>query len=171
MTILAFGSSNSSTSINQQLASYAASLLDDCRVISLTDYNIPLYAIDTEQNDGIPAEVKRLHDDIAQADALIISNAEHNGNPTAFFKSHIDWLSRHNRAFLQGKRVVLLATSPGAGGGKSALAVAEKMLPFFGADIVATLTVPKFYDVFKDGYLTDADLDQQLKAAVAKLTE
>ena len=170
MTILAFAASNSSTSINHRLVSYAASLCDDAKVIKLTDYDIPLYDPDHENEHGIPAEAQRLHDDIAAADALIISLAEHNGSPTAFFKSQIDWLSRHKQKFLQGKKIVLLATSPGAGGAKSALAITEKMLPFFGGEVVASQSVPKFNEVFKDGKLIDNDLKQKPKAALAKLS-
>ncbi|MBV7435226.1 NAD(P)H-dependent oxidoreductase [Cardiobacteriaceae bacterium TAE3-ERU3] len=170
MTVLAFAASNSSTSINHQLVSYAASLCGDTKVIKLTDYDIPLYDPDHENEHGIPGEVQRLHDEIAAADALIISLAEHNGSPSAFFKSQIDWLSRHNRPFLQGKKIILLATSPGAGGAQSALSITEKMLPFFDGEVVATVSVPKFYEVFQDDKLIDNDLDQQLKAALAKLS-
>ena len=169
MTILAFAASNSSTSINHQLVSYAASRCEDAKVIKLTDYDIPIYDSDHENEHGIPAEAQRLHDDIAAADALIISIAEHNGSPSAFFKSQIDWLSRHKQKFLKDKKVVLLATSPGAGGAKSALAITEKMLPFFDGEVVATLSVPKFNEAFQDGKLVNSDLDQQLKAALEKL--
>lgn len=169
MTIIAFAASNSSTSINHRLVSYAASFCDGCTVIKLTDYDAPIYDIDHEQTHGIPAQIQRLYDEISVADALIISIAEHNGGPTAFFKSQIDWLSRQQRTFLESKKVVLLATSPGDVGAQSALAFCEKMLPYFGAEIVACLSVPRFYEVFQDDKLIDHNLAQQLQAALSKL--
>jgi len=40
--IIGFASSNSSSSINHQLVSYALKLVDNSEVIKLTDYIIPI---------------------------------------------------------------------------------------------------------------------------------
>ena len=54
--ILAFAGSNSKTSINKQLATYAASLVGNAEVnvVDLNDYPLPLYGIDLENVSGIP---------------------------------------------------------------------------------------------------------------------
>ncbi len=54
--ILAFGASNSKTSINKQLATYASSLLKntEVEVLDLNDFDVPTYSVDLEGKSGIP---------------------------------------------------------------------------------------------------------------------
>ena len=56
MHILTFGASNSSQSINQQLAVYTSSLFKDAQVeiLDLNDFEMPIYSTDREQKNGIP---------------------------------------------------------------------------------------------------------------------
>ena len=169
MQIIAFAGSNSSKSINHQLITYAATNKINTKVIRLSDYDIPMYNIDIEENVGIPKAVKDLDNELATADAFIISVAEHNGNITAFFKNILDWLSRNNRNFLENKKVVLLSSSPGKGGAASSLQITQKTLPYFKANVVASLSVPGFFDNFKDGIIINNEIDLQLKEALAKL--
>ena len=77
MKVLAFAGSNSSKSINHQLVTYVASLLNNSEVIKLTNYNFPMYSMDIEENKGIPEGVKNLDLKLATSDKLIISVAEH----------------------------------------------------------------------------------------------
>ncbi len=151
MKIIAFAGSNSSKSINHQLINYVASFVDKVDIIRLTDYQIPMYNIDVEEKDGIPAGVKALGEKLATADYLFISVAEHNGNITAFFKNILDWLSRNERTFLANKKVVLLGTSPGKGGAATAIQIAAKTLPYFGADVIKMISLASFYDKLVDG--------------------
>lgn len=169
MKTITFSGSNSSKSINQQLVTYAASLVENSEVINLTSYNIPMYSIDIEEKTGIPNEVKLLSEKLATADNFIISVSEHNGNISAFFKNILDWLSRNNRNFLENKNTIILSTSPGKGGGKSALEITKKTLPYFKATIIATLSIGSFYDNFKDGKLIGKELDKDLKNIISKL--
>jgi NAD(P)H-dependent FMN reductase len=156
MKTIAFAGSNSSKSINQKLINYVVELTDSTEIIHLTDYDIPMYSMDQEEQNGIPESVKQLNDKLATADRLIISVCEHNGNMSAFFKNTMDWLSRHDSKFLKDTQITLFSTSPGKGGGASALAAAEKMLPYFGAEIKSTLNVPSFYQNYSDaGFNTD----------------
>lgn len=49
MKVLAFSDSNSSASRNQELIKYATSFLEaPCDIISLRDYNIPMYSSEEE---------------------------------------------------------------------------------------------------------------------------
>jgi len=168
--ILAFAGSNSSTSINHQLLEYVKSQLDNedthVDLIRLTDFDIPMYGIDIENNTGIPDGVKALDAKIQAADALVISVAEHNGNVTAFFKSISDWLSRNNRHYLEGKKILLLSTSPGKGGAGSALELTNKTLPFFKGEIVAKMSVPSFNQVLQAGELVDDEIKVKLATAM-----
>lgn len=170
MKTIAFAGSNSSTSINHQLVTYASKNIQDVEVIKLTDYNIPMYSEDVEKNNGVPQGVKDLGSKLSEFDRMIISVSEHNGNISGFFKNIVDWSSRNNREFLKGKKVILLSTSPGPGGASSALQITAKTLPYFGAEVLKTLSVGSFYDVFKDGGIANEEIDKELQE-VLKLIE
>lgn len=167
MNILAFSGSNSSTSINQQLVEHAVKGLPGAEVISLRDYDAPIYSNDIELETGIPEAIQRLDTRIAKADGLLISVSEHNGNLSAFFKNTIDWLSRHNRSFLADKKIILLSASPGPGGAKSALELAKKTLPYFGADVIETWSIGGFYDAFQNGAIIDETTQKSLDERLA----
>ncbi|MBQ4821114.1 NADPH-dependent FMN reductase [Aquimarina sp. MMG016] len=147
--ILAFAGSNSSTSINQKLVEFVASeiKIHNTTVIELTNYPIPMYSEDEEKK-GFPEMVSKLKEEIAKSDALIISVNEHNGSLGAFFKNIIDWLSRLDRNFLEGKKILLMSTSPGKRGGLGSLDFAKSIFPRFGAEIVESFSFPSFYDNF-----------------------
>jgi len=168
MKTIAFSGSNSKNSINQQLVTYAGSLVNDTEVINLSNYELPIYSIDIE-NVGMPENVKLLDQKLATTDQLIISVSEHNGNISAFFKNALDWLSRNNREFLKGKKVVVLSTSPGKGGANTALHITESTLPYFGANVVAIMSVPSFNANFENGKLINSDLNKTLNQALNKL--
>ncbi len=169
MKTIAFSGSNSSKSINQQLVTYAATLIENSKVLNLTSYNIPVYNIDIEENEGIPNDVKKLADILVEVDNLIISVSEHNGNISAFFKNILDWLSRNNRNFLESKKIVILSTSPGKSGGNSALKITEKTIPYFKGNVVATLSIGSFYDNFKEAKIINDEINEKLKEVILKL--
>ena len=60
--ILVFAGSNSSTSINKKLVTYAASLLDNVKshILDLNDFEMPIYSSDREKNNGYPDEAMLL---------------------------------------------------------------------------------------------------------------
>ncbi len=171
--ILAFGASNSSNSINQTLAAYAASLVDGAEVnlINISDFGSALYSEDREKASGIPEEAQRFYQLIGEADAVIVSFAEHNGSYTAAYKNLFDWTSRINMQVFQNKPVVYLATSPGPGGAQSVLAAATGSAPYFAANVKASVSIPSFYDNFdmQSQTITDGTLADQLSSAVAQL--
>lgn len=158
MKILAFAASNSKTSINHKLITHAVDLIEDAHpeydveVIDITDYEMPFYRPDREDEHGVPAKAQEFYAKIGAADALLISFAEHNGSYTAAYKNLFDWASRINGAKVyQGKPTVLLSTSPGKGGAQSVLGQAVNSAPFFGMDLKATFSLPSFNDNFENG--------------------
>ena len=166
MKIIAFAGSNSSKSINHQLVSYAVKFVEHSEVIKLNDYVVPMYCQDLENSAGIPQSIKDLGAKLSEANKLVISVCEHNGNISAFFKNILEWLSRNNRDFLKNKQVVILSASPGGGGAQTALTITERTLPYFGAEVVSKLSVKGFYDTFKDGKLVNKELNNQLVKAM-----
>ncbi|MBB1270167.1 NADPH-dependent FMN reductase [Shewanella sp. SR44-3] len=150
MKIVAFAASNSSKSINKQLAGFAASLVVDAEVelLDLNDFELPLFSQDKEQILGQPQLAKDFLQKLTNADAILVSFAEHNGTYSAAYKNLFDWCSRIDGKVFQNKPCVFLSTSPGARGGASVLAQAVNSAPYFAADIKGSLSVASFFDVF-----------------------
>ena len=70
--------------------------------------------------------------------------AEHNGAYSSAFKNILDWSSRIDAKTFQQKPMLLLATSPGARGGKTVLEIAKNYFPYQGADIKGSYSLPSF---------------------------
>ena len=168
--ILAFAGSNSSTSINHQLIRFVASQINDhyVNVIKLTDYPLPLYDIDKENEEGFTSELRALHELIIESDALIISVNEHNSGVSAFFKNTTDWLSRLDRNFLENKKLLLMSSSPGGRGAVSALEFTKNTLPRFGAEVIESFSLPKFNENFskEENKINDVVLEFALNDAI-----
>lgn len=179
MNLIAFGASNSTKSINQQLAAYAGSLLVEStngvqlEMLDLNNYKLPIFSQDLEDLYGHQENAKAFIEKIKQADAIIISLAEHNGNYSAVWKNLLDWCSRIERRIFQNTPVVLLSTSAGSRGGTSVMELALKLLPRFEPDIKAHLSIPSFNENFdtQTGQLTNLELKKQLQQTVTKLVE
>jgi len=159
--ILCFAGSNSSLSINHKLVAFAASQISgsEIKLIRLTDYNFPMYSEDIEREKGFPVDVRLLKNEIADVDALIISVNEHNGMVSAFFKNTIDWLSRLDRNFLEGKKILVMSTSNGKRGAASALEYTKNVLPRFGAEVLESFSFPSFSENFSE---TDQKISDEI---------
>ncbi len=176
MKLLVFAASTSSTSINRRLLDYATSLLaDDIEVenIDLNDYEMPIFNVDRQNENGIPQEAQDFFDKIGAADAVMISFAEHNGSYSAAYKNIFDWASRIDQRVYQGTPAVLFSTSIGPGGGANVLNAAVMSGPYFGYEVLASLAIPSFIQNFdvESGSLSDADLDEQFRAALTSLND
>lgn len=173
MKILAFAATNSRKSINKSLIKYSSSVLPaEVEILDINDYEMPIYSIDIEQEQGIPDAAAQFLNKIAQADALLISFAEHNGNYTVAFKNLFDWASRKRMDVYQSKPIVMLSTSPGASGARSVLGLAQESAHFFKGNVLATVSIPSFYDNFDadKNEISNPALLAELKSALAKLT-
>ena len=180
MKILTFAASSSRNSINKKLVQHAGerlrtTVLPSAELVSLQleDYDMPVYSIDREKEQGILPPARRFFEMIGAVDALIVSYAEHNGCYTAAFKNVFDWASRIDAKVFQGKPMVLLATSPGGRGAKRVLETAVELAPYAGGEVLGSLSVPKFganFDVER-GLLTDSGLSSQLDTVLASLAE
>jgi len=173
MKVLAFAASNSRNSINKALVTYAKTFLDkhNVEILDINDYDMPIYSSDLEEALGIPDAASKFLEKIAEADALLISFAEHNGNYTAAYKNLFDWASRKKQHVYQAKSIVMLSTSPGPGGASSVLRLASESAHYFNGNVLASLSVPNFYDNFdqEKGELSNLELTEQLKTALATI--
>ncbi|MBK5212333.1 MAG: NAD(P)H-dependent oxidoreductase [Flavobacteriaceae bacterium] len=150
--ILFFAGSNSSNSMNHKLISFAATQIagHSAEIIKLTDYDLPMFGEDIERKKGYSVDLKMLNNKIKEADALVISVNEYNRTVSAFFKNTIDWLSRHDRNFLEGKKILLMSTSDGKRGAASALEYTKNVLPRFGGTVVESFSFPSFSENFSE---------------------
>lgn len=168
--LLAFGASNSSDSINKQLAKYASSLFKNVTVdlLDLNDYEMPIYSKDREKKDGFPQLAHDFYEKIGNADFILISFAENNGNYTTAFKNILDWTSRINSKTFQEKPMLLLATSPGARGGGTVLDIAVKRMPFQGGVVKGSFSLPNFKSNFDEekGEISNEELNKELSKII-----
>lgn len=167
--ILAFAGSTSLKSINQAFVTYAASQLTEFEVtvIRLLDYEMPLFSVDVQEEHGFPENAEKLHELIRQSDGIMLSLAEHNGAYTAAFKNAFDWLSRLEGKAWDNKPMFLLSTSPGGRGGSSVMEIASKRFPFNGGEVIATFSLPSFYQNFspEEGVL-EAELNGKFRESL-----
>lgn len=156
MKILAFAGSNSSTSINKRFVSSVAKYYkepdDTIEIVDLNDFEVPLFSVDREKQNGIPTLIREFSKKIDNADFLLISLAENNGNYTVAYKNIIDWLSRiKGRKVFNNKPIFLLATSDGRRGAQTVLDIATARIPFDGGVILETFSLPSFHENFAEG--------------------
>jgi chromate reductase len=168
--IIVFAGSNSSHSINKQLAGYASEQLkvSTPKVLDLNDYPLPVFSVDLESEHGFPDAAIAFNDELDQCDGIILSLAEHNGSYTVAFKNLFDWLSRIDKNTWKGKPMLLLSASPGGRGGKSVLDAAKSRFPLHDVQIVETFSLPYFSDNFAAGRIVNESLKDDLKKAVEK---
>lgn len=169
MKILGFAGSNSKNSINKLLLEYTLNKIEghEIKVLDLNDFEMPIYSIDRQQENGFPKEVEAFHQEIVNADAIVITLAEHNGTFSVALKNILDWVSRIDMSFLKGKKLLLLSTSPGGYGGGNVMEFGLKyFVQFAGGEVVANSTFPSFYDNFKDGEIINDELCAQINEQI-----
>lgn len=161
--VLAFGASNSKTSINKKLAHYAANKLQNVEVTlaDLNNYASPVYSIDLEKENGVDEGAMQFYGLIEACDAIVCSMAEYNGLTTSAFKNLWDWLSRIPTEvpmnIWMGKPMFLLSTSPSRRPESNVFKVTKELFPHFGANIVASFHLPSFNHSFKSGEIVEKE--------------
>ncbi|MEO1537945.1 MAG: NAD(P)H-dependent oxidoreductase [Pseudomonadota bacterium] len=178
MKILAFAASNSKNSINRSLIDFSISRMKEGRlgeavfeVLDLNDFEMPIYSIDRERDEGIPGPAKTFFAKIGAADAILVSFAEHNGFVTSAWKNIFDWMSRIEMKLWQGKPLVMLAATAGRRAGANVLESQKLLAPHFGADLRGTLGVGTWSEAWDpdNASLADADTIAALDAVLSSL--
>ncbi|GAN69164.1 NADPH-dependent FMN reductase [Acetobacter orleanensis] len=136
--------------------------------------DVPLYDQDVQEQ-GFPAPVLAMAEQIRAADGLIIVTPEYNYSMPGGLKNALDWLSRVTPQPLAGKPVALQTASPGAIGGARAQYHLRQTLVFLDAfvlnkpEVMIGQAISKF-DV-EQAKLTDeptrAYLTRQIEALAA----
>ncbi|MEM7187434.1 MAG: NAD(P)H-dependent oxidoreductase, partial [Bacteroidota bacterium] len=130
---------------------------------------LPLFGEDLEREQGYPDALAELLDKVKSCDGLMISVNEHNGSISAFFKNVLDWLSRIEYKFLEGKKVLLMSASPGKRGALSAYEYTKGVLPRYGGEVLDGVNFPSFGDNYsaEEKKVSNADLSTQIEHAVS----
>jgi len=180
MKILAFGASNHSASINAELVRFVAERLtaeiapnSSTEIVDLNDFEMPIYSIDRQRENGVHPLAKKLFAKIGAADALIISFPEYNGSYTSAWKNIYDWMSRIDMKVYQGKPLLALAATPGPRAGAGVLQMVENSAPFFGADLRGIIGVDVWGEAYdpKAGALTRDDDIAAIDTALKNLVQ
>jgi chromate reductase len=129
-TLLGISGSLRSGSYNRKLIREAGRLFGPAEFVE-ADLRLPLYDGDLEEAEGIPASVQLLADQIAAADAVVISTPEYNKSISGVLKNALDWVSRTKNNPWSGKPVAVMAATAGrAGGERAQYALRLCMVPF-----------------------------------------
>ena len=167
--ILAFGASSSKQSINKELASYSASQITGFESITLdlNDFEMPIYSIDKENENGIPEQAYEFKEYIKNADGIIISFAEHNGSYTAAFKNIFDWISRIEKVVWNHKPMFLLSTSLGERGAETVMQTANARISRESPLKTPVFSLPNFDQNFdKEKGIIDEKLNSRFKKSL-----
>jgi len=117
LTLLGICGSLRAGSFNRKLMLEAQRLFDPAEFLD-ANLRLPLYDGDLEEAEGIPADVQTLADQIAQADAVVISTPEYNKAMSGVLKNALDWVSRTKGAAWKDKPVAVLSAAAGRAGGE-----------------------------------------------------
>ena len=175
--LLGISGSLRAESTNRKLLREAARLFGDADFIE-ADLNFPLYDGDLESAEGIPAKVQTLSDQIAAADAILISGPEYNKGISGVLKNALDWVSRTEGNPWEGKPVAIMSAAAGrAGGERTQVMLRMCLYPFRprllqGPEVLVAASASQFDD---DGRLqgdmnikTLTMLIEALKAEMAR---
>jgi chromate reductase len=164
-------------SYNKKLMREAARLYGADRFVE-ADLRLPLYDGDLEDAEGIPGSVQMLADQIAGAEAVVISGPEYNKGLSGVLKNALDWVSRTKGSPWRDKPVAIMAATGGrAGGERTQWTLRLCLLPFrprliAGPEVLVGNTSTQFDEA---GRLTNdryeaalRELMEALKAEVAR---
>ena len=180
--ILVFSGSIRKQSHNQKLAKFAAETINqkdaEATLISLADFDMPLYNGDDEAEHGIPEAAHRLEKLMQEHDGVFIASPEYNSSVTPLLKNTLDWLSRIKHddgppgAVFKVKAFGLGTTSPSPRGGIRGVMDLRKILALgLQATVVPDqIVVPLAMKSFdENGQITDEELLKFFHLAMDKL--
>jgi chromate reductase, NAD(P)H dehydrogenase (quinone) len=134
--------------------------------------NLPLYDGDLEADEGIPGAVQTLADEIAAADAVIISTPEYNKAPSGVLKNALDWVSRVDGNPWADKPVAVMSAAAGRAGGELAQSLLRSFLVPFQPRIIVGSSVHlagSGSQFGEDGRLVSENYEQTLSVLMQKL--
>lgn len=171
--LVALAGSNSTQSINKKLVAYTLEFFQDFEIefLDLNDFEMPIYSLDREKNEGVPKEALDFRNKMHNSDAIIVSVAEHNWNITAALKNTLDWCSRVDMNIFDKKPMLLMSASISRAGGAKAMEYMLKTEEKFSMNVIDTFSLSSFNHTFADGKITDEELRNEHAEKVKKFIE
>ena len=169
--LLAISGSLRKGSFNRMLLAEAVTAFGEAEVMQ-ADLNLPLYDGDLEDAEGIPADVQTLADQIASADAVVISAPEYNKGISGVLKNALDWVSRVEGNPWADKPTVVVSAAAGRTGGETQLFMTQSCLSQLQARLVpgpGVMVAAAFEAFDDDGKLKADSYRNALSARMAKL--
>lgn len=176
--ILVFGGSIRTGSLSAKLAAHVArevALMNaESNLISLGDYELPIYDGDLEARDGVPENAMKLRRMMASHDGVYIATPEYNASMPPLLKNAIDWVSRGKSDPDPYKKCIFAigATSNGRFGGYRALYHLRQSLELGLSALVLPqqVAISQAASAFDDaGALKDETNQKLLRGSLEKL--
>ncbi|WP_018539351.1 NAD(P)H-dependent oxidoreductase [Streptomyces sp. MspMP-M5] len=170
LRVLVFGAALRAQSSNARLASLAARLVTEANatadLVSMHEFDMPLYDGDAEAARGLPDGAAALHRRIDECDAFVISSPEYNASVPGVLKNAIDWVSRFHPQPFKDKQALLMSASPSLVGGNRGLWALRVPLEHLG-----TRVYPDMFSLSRshEGFTQDGNLAHE--SAQKRLTE
>ncbi len=154
--ILVFSASLRNKSLNDRLASLAASVVDakggTVDRAHMTDFDGPSYDQDVEAEEGLPAGALEFCERLQAADAFIVAAPEYNASMSGALKNAIDWVSRMRPQPFNGRQGLLLSASPSMVGGNRGLWALRVPFEHLGARIYPDMfSLAQAHEAFDEG--------------------
>lgn len=175
--LLVFGASLRRKSLNDRLATLAASVVQEkggtVDRAHMTDFDCPSYDQDVEAEGTIPGPARDLSARLQAADGFIISAPEYNASMPGVLKNVIDWVSRLRPQPFNGRQGLLLSASPSMVGGNRGLWALRVPFEHLGARIYPDMfSLAQAHDALDDsGQFADERLRQRFEDTVASFLD
>lgn len=170
--VLIFGASLRRGSLNDRLASLAASIVEanggTVDRAEFREFDAPSYDQDVENEEGFPSGVEEFRRRLLEVDAFIIASPEYNASMPGNLKNLIDWASRYRPQPFKGKHGLLMSASPSMAGGNRGLWALRIPLEHLGAHIYPDMfSLAQAHQAFTDeGRISDPKLQTWFEGTV-----
>ena len=171
-SFLIFGASLGRRSLNDRLATLAATLVEEhggtVDRARMADFDCASYDGDVELGEGIPAGAERFRERLLAADGFIVASPEYNASMPGVLKNVIDWVSRYRPQPLNGKQGLLLSASPSMAGGNRGLWALRVPLEHLGARLFPDMfSLAQAHQAFDDaGRIANETLQQRFEGTI-----
>ena len=161
--VLVFGASLRKESLNDRLASLAATVVAaqgaEVERTRLAELDCPSYDRDAEVGTGVAPGALRLRDRLLATDAFLIASPEYNASMPGVLKNIIDWASRIRPQPFNGRQGLLMSASPSMSGGNRGLWALRVPLEHLGARVYPDMfSLAQAHQAFGgDGRIADTE--------------
>jgi NAD(P)H-dependent FMN reductase len=169
---LVFGASLRRQSLNDRLASLAASVVEEMGGTvdraHMADFDCPSYDQDREGEEEIPAGARRLRERLLETDAFIVAAPEYNASMSGVLKNTIDWTSRFRPQPFNAKQGLLMSASPAMVGGNRGLWALRIPFEHLGARLYPDMfSLAQAHEAFDDeGRIVNATLRSRFEKTI-----